>query len=95
MTKNPNSKNKRYPVTNDATLHPVLQDQLADLRGGMVGAAERQHLPSRFTVREDPDQPRFVITDTHSGRATTVPLCGYLDVRVALADLFPDDGGCL
>jgi hypothetical protein len=91
MTKKPKSKYKPFAVPNDAKLHPILQEQLADLRGGMVGAAERQHLPARFATRQH-HTPAVVITDTQTGRAITVPLFAYREVRAALADLFPDEG---
>jgi hypothetical protein len=92
MTKTRKPKTRPYRVSADAKLHPVLQEQLGELRDGLVGAAEGQHLPARFTARAHADHPSFVITDHNTGHATTVPLFAYGEVRAALADLFPDEG---
>ena len=91
-TKSKKAKTRRYRVSEDAALHPTLQEQLGVLRGGMVDAAEEFHLPPRFTARPHADRPAFIVTDTQTGRATEVGLYAYGDLRQALADLFPEDG---
>jgi hypothetical protein len=85
------TRRRKYPVTADESLHPVLQHQLAMLRGGMLGAAEKSPLPARFTTRPDADRPAIFITDTRSGRSTLVGLCDYHGARQALHDLFAED----
>jgi hypothetical protein len=82
------ARKRTYRVTADASLHPVLQGDLAALRGGMLGAAEKHPLPSRFTVRPDADAPRILVADTQTGRTSLIGLCDYYGVRQLLHDLF-------
>jgi hypothetical protein len=84
-------KKRNYAVTTDANLNSVLQDQLATLRGRMVGAAEKHSLPKRFRARPHADIPAFIVTDTATGRTTTISLCSYGDIRQALHELFSDN----
>lgn len=79
---------RRQGTSQDADLNPDLAEELSSLRGGMAGAAERVEVPDRFTFEPHPDRAAMILTDTETGKTTTVALCGYSDVRKALADLF-------
>ena len=72
----------------DARLNPELASQLGSLRGGMVEAAERQGMPTRFSAVPHPDSPAMVIVDEETGRSTTVGLHAYGAARRMLGDLF-------
>lgn len=69
------------------------KSEITDLRGGMVGQAEKMPLPSFITAEASVDTPTFWLTDTRTGRTTQVPLCNYRGVRKALHELFGDADG--
>jgi hypothetical protein len=77
-----------HAINGDELMNDALRNDVQSLRGGMVGAAERHHLPDRFQVIQDVDAPRMIIKDTETGRSTIVPLFAYGNVREALNDLF-------
>ena len=81
---------RKHGITADSKMHPELKKQVQTLCGGMVGAAEKYHLPERFNAEPDQEKPTFTITDSLTGRSTTVGLCNYGGVRQALHDLFGD-----
>lgn len=72
----------------DDTKSPALAAELQAVRGGMVGAAEKNPLPARFTVTPRTDRPCLTIRDTETGRETTIGLCDYYGARKVLGDLF-------
>ena len=79
---------KKIVVRSDANLNPELANQIQTLRGGMASVAEQQPIPARFTSEADPNKPAFIITDTLTGRQTTVALYAYREVRQSLTELF-------
>lgn len=81
----------RVPAIDD-TKSPALASQLQGIRGGMVGAAEKMPLPSRFAVTPCTDAPRLTIRDIETGRETTIGLCDYYGARKVLGDLFGEAG---
>lgn len=76
---NEDRKNRTAPERTDV-------DGLRDMMGG---AARRNPLPKRFKADES-KSPKITITDTETGRSTTVGLYAYGDVRKVLNDLFGD-----
>lgn len=78
-------------VSTDKKSNPRLAAELASVRGGMLAAAERQGMPSRFDAVPHPDRPAMIITDIETGRSTIVAMCNYGGVRAALSDLLGDD----
>src|SRR5215469_14216053 len=47
--------------------------EVGGLRAAMLAAAEITDLPARFTVEQQPGQPRLIICDQVSGRQALVP----------------------
>jgi hypothetical protein len=75
---------------NDERMSPELRAEVEDLQASMAAAAERRApLPGRFTT--DPDGSRVTITDTVTGRSTSVGLCDYGGARQVLAAFFGED----
>jgi hypothetical protein len=58
------------------------------LGGMMTDAAEKNELPERFRVTQQPGNPSVFIIDTTTMRTTIVPLFAYGAVRKTLNDLF-------
>jgi len=81
-------KPQTFNVTMDRKKNPALRQQMGELRGGMIEAAERNHLPERFIESQHPHRPAVRIMDQETGRITTVPLFAYGEVRKALNDLY-------
>jgi hypothetical protein len=74
----------------DERMNPALRAEVQDLRASMAAAAERRApLPGRFTTT--PDGNRVTITDTVTGRSTSVGLCDYGGARQVLAAFFGED----
>jgi hypothetical protein len=82
---------KVHEIIPDASANPALRKQMGTLRGGMVQAANSNPLPERFKVEPVLGAPRMDITDTQTGRKTTVPIFAYGEVRRALNELFSDE----
>lgn len=79
---------RKHSVSTDARMNPELKEEVQGLRGSMLGQAEKHEIPERFTVVPHPDRPALIITDSTTGRSTTVPLFAYGAIREALGDLF-------
>lgn len=75
-------------ITTDAGLNPKLANEVQGLRGMMLGAATKNPLPDRFVVEPHASRPAMIITDTVTGKTSTVPLFAYGEVRATLTDLF-------
>lgn len=65
----------------------TVQDDVNELKGAMVGAANKFALPERFEV-DDSKSPSITIKDKQTGRTTKVGLFAYGSVRQVLNDLF-------
>ena len=73
-------------------LNKELQDEVDGIQGCIKGAANKNPMPERFTAVSHPDgTPAMLLTDTVTGRTTSVSLYGYGPVRQTLNDLFPDN----
>lgn len=77
----------------DEDTHPEWQRRIGEMRGGMVGAAERHPMPDRFSAVPDPDSPAMIICDEATGRSHSVGLYAYGAVREALQALFGEGEG--
>jgi len=77
-----------HPISSDENMYPELKQRVQSIRGAISSRADRNQLPERFVVTQNPDHPRMVITDTITGNATDVPLFAYGEVRQVLNDLF-------
>jgi hypothetical protein len=79
---------KPHFISLDQGSHPETSKAIGSLRGGIVGAAERNELPDRFLVESHPHIPAMIIHDLETGRSTQVALFAYGPVREMLNDLF-------
>ncbi len=75
-------------ISTDAALSPALATEVGGLRGLIADTALEQPMPERFTAEQHPDWPAMIVTDTATGRSTTVGLYAYRAVRESLQDLF-------
>lgn len=70
-------------------MNPALRAEVEGLRGSMAAAAERRAaLPARFTTEPAGTGSQVKITDTVTGRSTTVGLCDYGGAIQVLAAFF-------
>lgn len=83
-------KPQRRVVTH-MTLNGERKSDVTSLRGGIVGAAEKNPLPARFEVEYSATHPRVIISDKQTGRKVEVPLFGYGVVREVLNTLFGEE----
>jgi hypothetical protein len=79
---------RRHSIVSDESLNKQLKEDVQDLRGCILGSAEKQPLPDRFTVTASKDKPEMIITDNKTGKSTLTPLFAYGEVRRVLSDLF-------
>ncbi|QST02469.1 hypothetical protein IMZ31_23760 (plasmid) [Pontibacillus sp. ALD_SL1] len=79
---------KKHEISSDKKANSALQEELGELRGGIVDQANRQAMPARFKVKAHKDAPRMILTDTETDRTVEVPLFAYREVRKALHGLF-------
>lgn len=82
------SRDTPISLTGDDHLNHELSANLANMRGGMVQAAETREMPRRFSAVPHPDRAAMVIVDEETGRSTTVGLYAYGATRDALQELF-------
>ena len=79
---------KRHFVTADKDLNPDLANQVATLRGGIVGQANKMKKNDKFTYELSVSSPEARITNNENGKSTIVPLYAYGDVIKVLNELF-------
>lgn len=82
--------NRNPARAGDEKMNPELRAEVQGLRGSIVTQAEKTPLPSRFTSEPDPGRPAMIITDTASGRSTSVGLCDYFGAIQVLSMFFPE-----
>jgi hypothetical protein len=87
MTQAPKT-NRIHEIASDAKANPALRKELGSLRGSVVDAAEKNALPKRFKVEPSATRPAMVITDTVTGKCSTVAIYAYGEFRKALSELF-------
>jgi hypothetical protein len=75
-------------IESDKRLNQTLQRQVANGRSVMVEEADKNKLPSRFTVEPSTKSASMFITDTTTKKVTNVSLFAYGEVRKSLNDLF-------
>ena len=75
-------------ISTDADLTPALASEVGGLRGLIADTALEQPMPDRFTAKPHADRPAMIVTDSETGRSTTVGLYAYRAVRESLQDLF-------
>lgn len=73
----------------DSRMNPVLRDQVGELRGTMLDAAERFPMAPGFAL-EPTDRQSVRIVHQDSGRSYEVSLYAYGATRKAFSELFPD-----
>lgn len=79
---------KKHEIKSDEKLNPQLKEEVTTLRGGILSQAEKNELPSRFSVKSADNSPSMIITDNDTGKQVKVPLFAYGDVRKVLNKLF-------
>lgn len=75
---------KKLEINSDLQLNTELRDEVQSIRG-MINTGEET---SRFKKEYAKDKPQIVITDTITGKQTSVPLYAASNVMTALAELF-------
>jgi len=75
-----------HEIKSDREKNPRLAAELAHLRGSINHGAETR----RFKRESHPERPAIIVTDTKTGRTTTVSLYAASATMDALAELFPE-----
>jgi hypothetical protein len=69
----------------------TIQEEVKEVQGMMVGAAERYSLPARFQVKDGPEGNCVILADNQTGRECVVGLCNYGGVRQVLSAFFSEE----
>lgn len=83
-----NDKMQKHTISTDSNLSKSLKEEVTSLRGGIVGQANKNKIPSRFEVEMHKDLPRAIITDAETHKSIEVPLYAYGEVRKVLNCFF-------
>ena len=78
----------RMKIKGDENLDPALAEEVQGVRGIILGEAESNPLPKRFTAQAASDGPYMYIVDNETNRTTKVPLFAYGETRRVLTELF-------
>ena len=69
-------------------MNPELKEQIDGLQSSIKDNADKQQLPKRFICEMTSDTVNVIITDTETGKTSTVPLFAMAQVRKTLNNLF-------
>ena len=74
-------------ISTDKHLNPELKKQVSELRGSILGQAEKNTIPDWIMATPCKNQPSIIIANLHNGHNFECPLFAYGQVRKALAEL--------